>query len=192
MEFDGSAEPGWPFATGAESASGPIRMHAPSGRTLWFATNALSDSLIALSGIPPARTNDPVDETRLGSFPGPGVDRGRSGVYPLTLVPPPRGADQFLDAASVIFHPNPVKGNRLKIRYVLGSPASMECTAFDLSGRPVAKTDWLGRSGAGGDMHEWDLHRLSPGVYVMRLEVTGEGDGAGESRTITRTVAVVR
>ncbi len=190
--FDGRPSSGWPFATGAIGGSGPIRMETPSGRGLWFATNILSDSLIAVSGLSPALAEDPIDADLPGTYPGPGVDGGRSGLYPLAMVPAPVGADRFLEASSVIFHPNPVKEDHLKIRYVLGSPASMRLTAFDLSGKPAAETRWQGRSGAGGDLHEWDLSGLAPGVYVMRLEVEGEGAGAGESRTLTRTVAVVR
>lgn len=192
LGFDGEAEAGWPFATGANAASGPIRLVSPSGKSLWYATNALNDSLIALSGIPPARFADPIDEAVLGTYPGPGVDRSRSGIYPGALAPIPRGADEFLSEASVIFHPNPVKGDRLRIRYVLGGTASMRCTAYDLSGRRVAATEWTGQAGAGGDLHEWDLADLAPGVYVMRLDVNGEGEAAGESRSLTRTVAVVR
>ena len=128
------------------------------------------------------------NDRAIGCFPAPGCGAGRSGAYPANLVPTPKPATTFFDPDEMILHPNPIRGDLLKIRYILGESATMELAAFDLSGRMVATTQWQGNPGTAGESHLWSVADLAPGVYVIRIEVKG----AQEQRSLMRKVAVVR
>ena len=120
--------------------------------------------------------------------PGPRGGPARNGVYLASLVPTPKAAQVFFDPAALILHPNPVRGDELKVRYVLGSPASIELEAIDLSGRIVSRTAWEGNAGAAGETKAWDVKNLAPGVYVIRMSIRGDA----EEKTLMRKIAVVR
>ena len=87
-----------------------------------------------------------------------------------------------------MLHPNPVLGDLLKIRYVLGEPATISLEAIDLSGRIAGRTEWEGHPGAAGETQGWNVRGLAPGVYVIRMNIRG----ATEERTLMRKVAIVR
>jgi hypothetical protein len=104
------------------------------------------------------------------------------------MVPSPKAALTFFDPDALILHPNPVRGDLLKVRYILGSPATLELVVFDLSGRIVGRTEWEGKTGAAGETKEWNVKDLAPGVYVVRMTIRGEA----EEKTLMRKIAVVR
>jgi hypothetical protein len=174
-------------AMGAPGRAGPLRAIAQDGRERWYASTALSDSLLALSALAFDESQLVVDDAP-GCFPAPGAGAGRGGVLPSSLVPVPRGAETFLDEELLLLHPNPLLGDDLQIRYVLGSRARMRGEIFDVSGRKQAAEEWEANAGAAGETHRWDLGALAPGYYVLRLQV----DGHAERRTLFRSIAVVR
>lgn len=183
----GEAVDGWPQATGDPGFDGPMRLFGPDGQERWYISGAHLDTLSTISGLRVRVGSDLAEHSR-GSFPQPGVDPGRGGVYPLALVPIPLEAIAFLDESELILHPNPVKGRDLKIRYVLGADAKVRGKIYDISGRCRAEADWQGNAGVSGETYEWDLSELASGTYVVRLEF----EGPGERRRVTRSVALVR
>jgi M6 family metalloprotease-like protein len=189
FDSEGNRKPGWPIATGAPGNDGPLRLLGPAGDERWMVSHAVSDTVGALSALPvgdPGST--PVVEDSPGCFPAPLGGAARSGIYPASLVPAPREAASFFDLAQVILHPNPVRTDALKIRYVLGAAARMDAEAFDLSGRSRAKVAWDGHAGAAGETHSWDLSGLAPGAYLVRLRA----EGAGQTVTVNRMIAILR
>jgi hypothetical protein len=152
-------------------------------------SHAVSDTVGALSVLPLSSfATLPVVEDSLGCFAAPLCGGDRSGVYPASRVPAPRAADAFFDGAQVVFHPNPVRTDAVKIRYVLGAPARMEAEAFDLSGRRRTKSEWDGRPGAAGETYSWDLSGLASGAYLVKLRAIGPE----RSVTVKRMIAILR
>jgi M6 family metalloprotease-like protein len=188
VDRDGRKVHDWPYATGASAADGPLHLLAPDGNERWYAASALTDSLTALTGLALHGIAGATQDATPGCFPGPRGGPGRTGIYPISLVPSPKPAQAFFDPAALILHPNPVSGDALKVRYVLGERATISLEAIDLSGRIVGRTEWEGNPGAGGETHVWSVRDLAPGVYVIRLKVRG----ASDEKTILRKVAVVR
>lgn len=188
IDRDGRKVHDWPYATGATAADGPLHLLAPDGNERWVAANAMTDSLTALTALALRGITGSTQDETPGCFPGPRGGAGRNGIYPSALVPTPKLAQAFFDPAALILHPNPVQGDVLKIRYVLGERATISLEAIDLAGRIVGRTSWEGNPGAGGETHLWGVADLAPGVYVIRLNVRG----ATVEKTILRKVAVVR
>jgi M6 family metalloprotease-like protein len=178
----------WPYATGSYAADGPIHLVAPDGNERWYAADAISDSLTALTGLSLRGALGATRDETPGCFPGPRVGPARNGVYPAALVPAPKEATAFFDPGALVLHPNPVLGDLLKIRYVLGEPATISLEAIDLSGRIAGRTEWEGHPGAAGETQGWNVRGLAPGVYVIRMNVRG----ASEEKTLMRKVAIVR
>ncbi len=189
LDRDGRRLAGWPLASGSPGNDGPLRLKGADGDERWYVSHAVSDTSAGISALPFGRATPLVIvEDCPGCFPAPLAGPARAGVYPSSLVPAPREAASFLDPALVILHPNPVRSEGLKIRYVLGAGAQMEATAFDLSGREKARALWEGHAGAEGETYLWDLRELASGAYLVRLRARG----AGQTSTVKRMVAVVR
>jgi hypothetical protein len=68
---------------------------------------------------------------------------------------------------SLTLSPNPLAGNVLRVEYSLNQAGPASVTLFDVSGRPVAKRDFVGTRT--GEL-ALDLSWLSGGVYLMRLD----------------------
>jgi hypothetical protein len=188
IDNDGRPARSWPYATGSFAADGPLHMLAPDGNERWYAADAVSDSLTALTGLALMGATGATQDEALGCFPGPRGGPGRTGVYPASLVPTPKTAAAFFDPRSLILHPNPVLGDVLKIRYVLGERATISLEAIDLSGSIAGRTQWEGHPGAGGETHGWDVSNLAPGVYVIRMSIRG----SAEEKLLMRKIAIVR
>jgi hypothetical protein len=82
---------------------------------------------------------------------------------------------------SLALLPSPLAGNVLHVGYSLNQAGPAKVTLFDISGRPVAKRDFAGTST--GEL-PLDLHLLSGGVYLVRLD-----DG---HQSVVRTLVVQR
>jgi hypothetical protein len=68
---------------------------------------------------------------------------------------------------SLTLLPSPLAGNVLHVEYSLNQAGPANVTLFDISGRPVAKRDFV--ADRTGEL-PLDLHLLSGGVYLVRLE----------------------
>ncbi len=123
-----------------------------------------------------------------GFFPYPAVDLERSHVYPAAWIPTPAAAPEGFAASSLNLYPNPLRGDELAISFVVGSPAEVELTAFDLSGRQVAHLAARAEPGASGTRLAWNWGRVPPGLYHVRFQLRGDGLNS----EIFRKVAVVR
>jgi hypothetical protein len=75
--------------------------------------------------------------------------------------------------------PNPVRGTA-RVAFTLAEPGDATLEAFDALGRRVA-TLARGPRAAGEHAAEWDASGLAPGLYVLRLQVSG----ARASRAVT-------
>lgn len=107
-----------------------------------------------------------------GFFPRVGVDGTRSAVYPREWVPTEVAAAPGLDP-DIRFYPNPVRGEHLFVSFTVGEAAALSLDAFDLTGSKVATLRGQAEAGAGGNRVAWDLGKLSPGLYHVRLRLKG-------------------
>ena len=79
------------------------------------------------------------------------------------------GGDRRLSFALAGPHPNPARGNRMRVEFVLAVATPARLELLDVSGRLVAARE-VGTLGAGS--HSIDLaagRRLPPGLYLVRL-----------------------
>jgi hypothetical protein len=189
LDGEGRLRPEWPIATGGSGIDGPLRLTGANGGDRWYVSHAVSDTVMALTAIPLGGASPLlVVEDGPGCFPAPLVGPERTGVYPASMLPTPQSAASFLDPAQVVFHPNPVRSDEVKVRYVLGAGAQMEAEAFDLSGRKRATAHWEGHAGAAGETYLWDLRDLASGAYLVRLRARG----SEETVTLKRMIAILR
>ncbi len=189
LDGEGTPRTGWPIATGGSGIDGPLRLSGPDGGDRWYVSHAVSDTVMALTALPLGGASPIlVIEDGPGCFPAPLAGPERSGVYPASMVPAAREAASFLDPAQVVFHPNPIRSDAVKVRYVLGAGAQMEAVAFDLSGRRRATAQWEGHAGAAGGTYLWDLRDLASGAYMVRLRA----QGSEQTVTLNRMIAILR
>ncbi len=74
---------------------------------------------------------------------------------------------QALSAFKV--YPNPVQG-ACHLDYSLANSAQVDIAVYDMQGRQVS-TIFQGQQAAGEQQLSWDGSNLSPGVYIVRLQV---------------------
>ncbi len=97
----------------------------------------------------------------------PDIQRGLNGAgfTAVASAPPPAPPGGLrLEALA----PDPAR-TRATVRFTLAAPAAVRLSVYDLQGREVARLA-EGRHGAGAHSVPLDASRLSPGVYLMRLE----------------------
>jgi hypothetical protein len=123
-----------------------------------------------------------------GAFPSAGFDASRSRVYPAELIPAPVVVPVDGPRASLRLYPNPLRGDRLTVRFTLDRPARIRLTAYDLSGHQVAELEAEGQLGPDGNHVPWDWGKLASGLYQVRVRFLGEG----WSEDMLEKVAVVR
>ncbi len=104
--------------------------------------------------------------------------RGRS-----TLSPESPAGDGLI--VSLYNYPNPA-AEKTNIRYRLRSEAAVNIQIFDLSGRLIYEDDSVGDETPSEFV--WTLDGLPPGIYICRMEATG--DGLNDVKT--HKIAVVR
>jgi len=91
------------------------------------------------------------------------------------------------EAQSLVCFPNPARGNQMNFRMTLAAGQSAEASVFDLAGHPVA----AGLLPIGGDREAnipWNLQDVAPGVYLVRVEVSGPGAPG----SVVRLVSVLK
>lgn len=175
LRGDGTPTPGWPLSIGPRALHGPdyIAATEATGTRMvlgnLFGSNDRGESIEMLTVLrrPLARIDLP------GAFPTPGVDLRRSGVYPAALRPQPRPAESTAVEARAVLYPNPLREDHLTIQVTVDAPTVMRLDAFDLTGAHVAETAFDLAPGANGNFSSWDLSRLAPGLYHVRVRVEG-------------------
>lgn len=192
VALDGRGEkvPGWPRALGADARLGPewIPAGPSSGPRLGYGSDYGADPAGAPSTAVGITRLDAAHGIVPGAFPSAGFDGSRSRVYPLELVPSPVTASVDGPRASLRLYPNPLRGDRLTVRFTLARPARVRLAAYDLSGRQVAELEAEGQVGPDGNHLPWDWGQVASGLYHVRLRFLGEG----WSEEMLEKVAVVR
>ncbi len=185
----GAQQPvGWPLSFGSDGVCGPELVPAAPG----YAPRLLvGDGVILADGTQATALNAVrvagATAQGAGFFATPGVDQARSRFY--TQTPTPSAAPgQDLVAGSVRVYPNPLHGDQVTVRFVLGQPADILLDAYDLTGRRVASLQTRGTPGAGGNEVLWNLAGLSPGLYHVRFQARG----SGFDRKVFQKLAIVR
>lgn len=183
VALDGHGEmvSGWPRALGADARLGPewIPAGPTNGPRLGYASDYGQDP----SARSPGADSAAIGVTRVsgargivpGAFPLPGFDAARSRVYARELLPLPVVVPVEGPRESLLLYPNPLRGDRLTVRFTLDRPARVRLTAYDLSGHQVAELDAEGRPGPDGNHIPWDLGSLASGLYQVRVRFIGEG-----------------
>ncbi len=174
---DGAPAAGWPLAFGSLAQGGPewIRPAPEQAARLLvgqaYGTDGQGRRQTALDAV---RVFN-VDASAPGSFPVPGVDAGRTRVYPGAMLPAPAPLPQADLRSSFRLYPNPALGEAVTVRFVADRPVEVSIRAYDLSGREVARFDGRGEAGASGSHLRWELGDLAPGLYQLRVRLRGEG-----------------
>lgn len=92
------------------------------------------------------------------------------------VMPTPPITD-FLPASRAYNWPNPVYEGKTKIRYYVGSNAAVSIKIFDLAGEKVDEISTQGIGGIDNEV-EWNVSNIQSGVYIARIEATGN-DASG-------------
>ncbi len=179
MDGRGQSVPGWPYSAGYLARNGPYLVPGSGG---WAARLAVGNAQGYTADDRPITAVSMIRVPGMagwtggaGSYPVAGVDPGRSRFYPGEWVPEFRGVEGGFLSESLRIYPNPVLGDAVTVRFVLGEPARVILDAYDLSGRSVAMLEATGRAGADGNHIRWDLSGLAPGLYHVRFRAMGDG-----------------
>lgn len=170
---------GFPLAMGGRRIAGPelvdldhdgrLDMAAGSPDHLLLATGldaTLADSLIVWAG----EENGPGRNALLRDSAAGTDDPGRLASR----------------AADWVCFPNPARGARMSIRCFIESGQRARVDVFDMLGRPVAEDLGAIADGSAGEATvDWNLADVSPGIYLVRLEVIGGDAPAVRFRTVS-------
>ena len=187
-EADGEVVAGWPLSFGTPGLHGPLPVPAGDGYEARLAVGNLegvtSDG-VTIETVSMARIPE-LQAEGVGYFAYDGFNPARTRVIPSDFQP--GSVDAIAGVSELRMYPNPVRGDRLSLHTVLGSEAKVRVDAFDLAGDLVSTDEWSGRSGADGNVFEWDISGISSGLYHVRVRI--EGDGIDFERF--EKIAVVR
>jgi immune inhibitor A len=127
----------------------------------------------------------------LGVAAGPGSAwteyRGGPAHGGIVTTPPAEPAPaEFAD--QIFVYPNPVRGDQATIHFSLGEEATVDVEILDALGRVVARPA-AGEALPGRTDHEvvWDVRDAASGVYLVRLEIKGQGAQVIETRPFAVT-----
>jgi hypothetical protein len=111
------------------------------------------------------------------------------GTDPLASVP---GDDSGVPSRAVLLqnYPNPFNPTTT-IRFQIAEPSTISLKIFDLLGREVA-TLAIGRYSPGNYDFQWNAPGVASGVYLCRLEVTPQVEGARPVAAQTRALLLVK
>ena len=93
----------------------------------------------------------------------------------------------FLPASRVYNWPNTVYGTHTQIRYYTPEDASISIKIFDLAGLKIAELKSLSKGGLDGEV-TWDVSSVQSGVYLARVEATGNS----RSQVAVVKIAIVK
>jgi hypothetical protein len=85
--------------------------------------------------------------------------------------------ESLLPPGSVYNYPNPTEGNSTRIRYFLNGSARVRISIYDTAGDLVAEMDGPGIGSADNEV-EWELNGVQSGVYLAKVEASGESQSA--------------
>jgi hypothetical protein len=104
------------------------------------------------------------------------LDAGGSSRQLPSAASSPHGGS--IDPASFIIYPNPATGDVVTIRILISAPADVRIAVLNLEGEAVVQRSrshpWFEGSAVPFE-EDVDTRPLSSGVYIVRLEVAGNG-----------------
>lgn len=178
----GDELPGWPYAAGYPILAGPYpAVLGEEGTLELLAVDATGFGTVLDLGLP-ARSAGPGEMWRSDGGPA------RTHAYARAFLPEPTHERGLIDVETLVFAPNPVRGERGCLRFRMGQPGELRLALYDTSGQRV----WEGTRAPDSLVEEtiWDLglEDLASGLYVARLTI----EGGGETVRLTRKLAIVR
>ena len=185
-DAEGNQIPGYPLSFGGPGLHGPQILpgtFTTTARLIVGNLEGVSDQGYSIESLSAVRARTLLTEGP-GFFPVAGVDISRSRVYPSAWRPEPVGTD--VDLADLRLYPNPLRGDALTVRFVVGEATTLDLEAFDLDGRSVAHTTLQGEPGAAGNQIRWDLAGLASGLYHVRIRAQDLGFERFERIAIVR------
>ncbi len=114
-------------------------------------------------------------------------DPGQTSFASAATPSPTPIASEFLPRSRVYNWPNPVYGSSTQIRYYTSEDAEINIKVFDLAGEKVTELNARSTGGADGEVR-WDVAGVQSGVYLARVEATGNG----RSEVTVIKIAVVK
>jgi hypothetical protein len=168
--------PGWPLGTGAGQVAHPALLDLEGNGTLELLVGD-ADSLLHAYTMANA-------DTAASPWSVWGGDPGRS--FALVGSPAGGGLPQgtLVIDGTLKCYPNPAQRMPMTVSFALREPAECRLTIFDPSGRQVADITQQGIRSDNSII--WDPSRNGPGLYVGRLEITGQA--ASESHLVHMAV----
>ncbi len=105
-----------------------------------------------------------------------------------TKLPVPATYSDKLPEARFYNYPNPVIDGVTTWRYFLGAPATrVTLTLYDMAGNKLTSLEGPTSGGVDNEV-TWNCSSVTPGVYRCRLEA----EFAGETRTVSKDVAIIK
>jgi M6 family metalloprotease-like protein len=182
IRMDGSELPGFPVAAGYPIIAGPFVACLGDGGALQLLAVDAMGFVTVLDLALPARSEGPGE--MWASDGGP----ARRHVYARERLPRPAAGGALLDAESLVFAPNPVRGATGGLRFRMGQPGRLRLTLYDTDGERVWTGERAPDSFAEETIWELGLGDLASGLYVARITA----EGAGRTIRLTRKLAIVR
>lgn len=186
LSGSGEGVPGWPLSIGSAAQHGPDWIGGDEPRLVCgnlYGVTTTGEIVEALSvlKVPGA------DGRGYGAFPAVGVSSLRGGAYPYEWVPSPHATAPGFDGALTLY-PNPLHDGDLVVAFRVGTAATLDLDAFDLTGNKVASLETRAEPGEAGTRIAWNLGSLTPGLYQIRFRLQGEG----MNHELFRRLAIVR
>lgn len=172
---------GFPLATGYLRASAPVLLDLDGDGRLDLAAGSPDHVLIGAS------LDLPMSDS-LVVWSGDAGNPGRGFALDRRFVRDPASAIARR-AGEIVCYPNPARGGSVHLRTFLTAGQAASASVFDVGGRPIREN--LLPSGGPGEGETdilWEVGGVPPGIYLVRLSITGPGAPG----TVWRTVAVVR
>jgi hypothetical protein len=187
-DSEGDDVAGFPLSFGGPGLHGPhffpgVRIPTTTPRLVVGNLEGFSDEGLSIESLSTVRTRTVIAEGP-GFFPVAGVDISRTRVYPSAWRPVAVGTD--VDLADLRLYPNPLRGDALTVRFVVGESTTLDLEAFDLDGKSVARTTMRGEAGAAGNQIGWNLADLASGLYHVRIRAQDLGFERFERIAIVR------
>jgi M6 family metalloprotease-like protein len=182
LRMDGGELPGFPVVAGYPIIAGPFVAGLGEGGALQLlAVDAMGFATVLDLGLP-VRSEGPGE--MWGSDGGP----ARRHVYARERLPQPAAPVAFLDEASLVFAPNPVRGETGVLRFRMGEPGRLRLALFDTHGDRVWAGERTPDSFDEETIWELGLGDLASGLYIARITA----EGGGRTVRLTRKLAIVR
>lgn len=176
FDFHGRRLEGWPLS-GEGTAEGALALLKGAGNALYLFDSAALVPYSGTGAVSALRRYDPgCDYLGIEMWPMSRHDAGGSSRQAPSAGENPLEA--HVDESSFIIYPNPVKGAAFTVRVLISAPARIKTSIVNMEGEQVdeeiRRHDWFEGSAVPFEA-AFRAGKLASGVYLCRVEVTGEG-----------------